>query len=102
MLNVKSLLEKLRPLDPEKIILFGSYAKGKPDPDSDIDLLIVKGTNKKPADRIAEVLKLVWGNIPHIDPYVLTPREFKKAIAENRFFLTHEVLPHGKVIYEKR
>jgi predicted nucleotidyltransferase len=101
MLDIKSLVEKLRSLDPEKIILFGSYAKGKSTPDSDVDLLIIKRTNKKPVERVGEVLKIVWGNVPHIQPYVLTPAEFGKAIAERKYFLTKEILKHGKVIYEK-
>lgn len=35
------IVEALRPLDPEKIILFGSYAYGEPTNDSDIDLYVV-------------------------------------------------------------
>lgn len=101
MIDSKNIIKKLKPLDPQKIILFGSHAKGNATPESDIDLLIIKETNKRPAQRIGEVLKLVWGNIPHIEPQVLTPTEFQKAIDENRFFITREVLPHGKILYEK-
>ena len=36
---------------PQKIILFGSYAYGEPDEDSDIDLLTIKDTNKRPIER---------------------------------------------------
>lgn len=96
------MVKKLRPLDPEKIILFGSFARGSGNPNSDIDLLIIKRTKKRPTDRVAEVLPLVWGNIPHIEPQVMTPDEFKKSIAENRFFITQEILRHGKIIYEKK
>lgn len=102
MLNISSLIKKLKPLDPEKIILFGSFAKGQSKPDSDIDLLIIKQTKKRPPDRIAEVLPLIWGNIPHIEPQVLTPQEFNQAIADNRFFITQEILKYGKTIYEKK
>lgn len=37
----KSIIQSLEPLDPEKIILFGSYAWGEPDSESDIDLYVV-------------------------------------------------------------
>ena len=37
----KEIVEKLKPLDPDKIILFGSYAYGTPTEDSDIDLYVV-------------------------------------------------------------
>jgi len=102
MVNKTLLVEKLRPLRPEKIILFGSAARGKLTPDSDIDLLIIKDTKKNPAERVAEVLNLVWGNIPNVEPQVLTPTEFNLAVRQNRFFITQEVLKHGQVIYEKQ
>lgn len=102
MLNTAKLVEKLKPLHPEKIILYGSFAKGKQRKESDIDLLIIAKTTKKPTERIAQALRLVWGNIPHVEPQVLTPKEFYQAIAENRFFITHEILRYGKIIYEKK
>lgn len=102
MIDTKKLVEKLKPLHPEKIILYGSFAKRKQKPESDIDLLIIAKTKKKPAERIEQALRLVWGSIPHIEPQVFTPEEFYQAIAENRFFITHEVLKHGKVVYEKK
>ena len=101
MFNPQDIVQKLKPLQPDKIILFGSYAKGQNKPESDIDVLIIQETNKKPGERVTEALKLVWGNVPHIEPQVLTPQEWQRAIAENRFFITEEVLPFGKVIYEK-
>ena len=36
------IIERLKPLNPDKIILFGSYAYGKPNKDSDIDLFLLK------------------------------------------------------------
>jgi len=45
MINIEELkheiVERLKPLDPEKVILFGSYAYGTPNEDSDIDLYVV-------------------------------------------------------------
>ncbi len=46
MIDIEALkieiVERLKPLDPDKIILFGSYAYGTPTEDSDIDLFLVK------------------------------------------------------------
>jgi predicted nucleotidyltransferase len=42
------IVERLRPLNPDKIILFGSYAYGTPDEDSDIDLYIVTNDDFMP------------------------------------------------------
>jgi predicted nucleotidyltransferase len=102
MIKTKPLIKKLLPFQPQKIILFGSYARGTAKSESDIDLLIIKKTKKKPGERIAEVLKFVWGSKPHIEPQVLTPSEFSRAVSENRFFITEEVLKHGQIIYEKK
>lgn len=101
-ISTKTIIDRFKYLKPEKIILFGSYAKGNPDSESDIDLLIIQKTKKKPAERITQVLKSVWGSIPHIEPQILTPEEFQEAINQNRFFITQEVLKHGKIIYEKK
>jgi predicted nucleotidyltransferase len=38
----KQIVEKLMPLKPEKIIIFGSYAYGTPDEDSDLDICVVR------------------------------------------------------------
>ena len=45
--------------NPEKIILYGSFAYGVPDENSDIDLLIIKETSKRPLDRMASVHRIV-------------------------------------------
>ncbi|NOQ29649.1 MAG: nucleotidyltransferase domain-containing protein [Helicobacteraceae bacterium] len=42
------IVEKLKPLNPDKIILFGSYAYGTPTDDSDIDLYVVTNDNFMP------------------------------------------------------
>jgi len=59
MINIEELkpliLERLVPLNPDKIILFGSYAYGTPNEDSDIDLFLEQNTNKEDIDAIAMV-----------------------------------------------
>ena len=39
--------------NPEKVILFGSYAYGNPKPESDVDLLVVMGTPLRPSEQAA-------------------------------------------------
>lgn len=46
----REVLERLRPLDPERVILFGSYARGNPTEDSDIDLYVVTKDDFVPAN----------------------------------------------------
>ena len=101
-INTTAIVNKLKHLKPEKIILFGSYARGNPDPDSDVDVLVIQKTHKPPAERVSQMLQSVWGSTPHIEAQIVTPEEFQLAINQNRFFITQEVLKYGKVIYEKR
>ena len=49
------IVERLKPLDPDKIILFGSYAYGTPNEDSDIDLFLVKDDVKSEESRQYEI-----------------------------------------------
>ncbi|MEW6374228.1 MAG: nucleotidyltransferase domain-containing protein [Thermodesulfobacteriota bacterium] len=84
---------------PDKIILFGSMAKGEVDEWSDIDLLIVKDTEKRPVDRSIEICKLIHPNVG-IDLFVYTPEEYDALIKE-KFSLMMNILREGKVLYEK-
>jgi predicted nucleotidyltransferase len=87
---------------PEKIILFGSYAYGKPDKDSDIDLLIVKKTKKSFFNRLYEVRRIASEarrGYP-FEPVVLTPREVKERLEiGDQFF--EEVMNKGKILYAR-
>ena len=60
----------------ERIILFGSYAYGRPDRDSDIDLLIIKDSQECPIDRRVSVTKTVSDpkRLIPIEPIVLTQK----------------------------
>ena len=88
---------------PQKIVLFGSYAYGKPDEDSDIDLLIVKDTNQRMADRFVEVKRLIYSpdlRVP-VSPLVYTPQELQKRLEMGDDFIK-EILSKGKVLYERK
>jgi predicted nucleotidyltransferase len=87
---------------PEKIILYGSYAYGKPTEDSDIDLFIVKDTDKRRVDRFVEVKRLIYepGRRISISPIVYTPREVEGRLALGDDFV-EEVLTRGEVLYAR-
>ncbi len=96
---VKILVEKYQ---PEKIILFGSYVRGTYTEDSDIDLLIIKDTDKKKRERFVEVKRLIYdpaNEIP-VSPLVLTKEEINKRLEIGDDFI-EEILTEGIVLYEK-
>ena len=85
---------------PERVILFGSHARGTPHEDSDIDLLIIKQTDRRPEDRWMEVKRLLrdpYGAVP-VSPFVYTPQELEQRRAIKDFFI-QEILETGKVLY---
>ncbi len=86
---------------PQKIILFGSAAVGTAGPDSDLDLLIVKETKDGYFDRLRKVHRILDTWQP-LDVFVLTPTELERAVEENRYFVTEEMLRKGCILYERR
>jgi predicted nucleotidyltransferase len=92
------ILAGLRRYRPQKVILFGSFARGDYHATSDIDLLIIKETKRPFTDRIGDVLALCDYSIP-LEPLVYTPSEFEKMCRENNLFIG-KVLQEGEVIYE--
>ena len=87
---------------PQKIILFGSYAYGEPDQDSDIDLLIVKETDERPIDRRVNVRRIVSDRKRRIpfEPIVITQNELKERMRIGDQFID-EILTKGEALYEE-
>src|SRR5436309_91038 len=82
---------------PEQVIVFGSLASGRVTEASDLDLLIVKETDKRFFDRIREVVKICDYDIG-VDFLVYKPEELTEAAKSNPF-VRDEILSKGKVVY---
>ncbi len=98
-----ALIERIKEVyEPEKVILFGSYAYGQPDAESDVDLLIIKQTDKPFHKRWAEVCRLVSDLRRHVafSPFVFTPEELEAKLEKNDPFF-QEILQKGKVLYAR-
>jgi predicted nucleotidyltransferase len=102
------LVEKLKQADPYKIILFGSYASGTPDIDSDIDILVVTSDQFMPKNydekmqvtlKISRLISAIKAEHP-IDLIVQTLPMHQKFIAYGSMF-SKEILKNGKVLYER-
>ena len=82
---------------PEQVIVFGSLASGHVTETSDLDLLIVKETNKRFFERIKDVVKICDYDIG-VDFLIYTPQELNEAAKVNPF-VRDEILSKGKVVY---
>ena len=73
-------------VNPEKIILFGSYGYGKPTLDSDIDLLVVMKSKQRPVERGRVISDLFPNRRFGMDILVRTPQELAKRLAMGDMF----------------
>src|SRR5437588_5071515 len=82
---------------PDKIILFGSYAYGKPHNESDVDLLVVMRT-KNAIDQSIRI-SLAFERLFSFDLIVRTPKQIECGLRDDDWFL-REIVEKGKVLYE--
>lgn len=96
-ITVKQLKEKYK---PQKIILFGSAATGMFKEGSDLDLFIVKATNKRALERVDEAMESIEIGIP-VELHIFTPKEVANRLKLGDFFIRN-IIENGKVLYEER
>jgi len=98
---ISKMIEKIvADYAPQTVILFGSYAYGDPDADSDIDMLIVKETSERFLDRWVTVHRIITGlhrSLP-VELLVLTPQELENRLAVGDQFIA-EILERGTVLH---
>jgi predicted nucleotidyltransferase len=101
MSDILELSEQIvREFQPERIILFGSHAYGRPSPDSDVDLLIIiphQGKNWELASRIRGTVR---PGFP-VDFLVRSPGQLQRRLAMRDSFI-QEIMSHGKILYDAR
>lgn len=98
--QIKKVAEKIaKEYDPEKIILFGSYAWGKPHKDSDIDLFIVKETDNN-RELTRKINRLIFPRLFSMDIIIYTPEQVEKRQKMQDFFI-RDILTKGKILYAK-
>ncbi len=99
--HLQELLEQLlRAIQPEKVVVFGSYATATATPASDIDLLVIWDSDL-PRDQRQEAISraLRPRRIP-LDILAYTPAEVTHCLRASGSFVGH-ILATGKVLYER-
>lgn len=99
MTQYQNVIDQLERENPEALILFGSYAWGNPTKDSDLDILMIKYSDKaRLSDRYAEIRPKIKTTIP-LDLMILRADEVKKYKKSNPFLA--DILNRGKLLYGK-
>jgi uncharacterized protein len=97
--NIQTYADAIaREFSPQKIILFGSHARGEAAPDSDVDLLVIMPRNGKTRHQQAfEIRQKVSAGFP-LDLLVRTPEEVDERMGMNDWFI-HDIMREGITLY---
>ena len=99
MEKMERLVECLRKYNPERIIIFGSYARGDSDEFSDIDIVVIKKTEKRFIERLIEVARHLDNDLGKVDVSVYTKKEFKDMSKMGNPFI-EKIKAEGRIIYQ--
>lgn len=97
--SINKIVKRLKDYHPQKIILFGSAARGEKKI-NDLDFFLIKKTKTKFHQRFMEIddcLKDMEIDYP-VDVIVYTPSEYKTAVKQKRY-LTEQIIREGKYLY---
>ncbi len=97
--EIQTLADKIaREFHPEKIILFGSHARGDAQPDSDVDLLVIMDLDQHPSRTAAEITYRVHPRRYPLDLIVRSPQMVRTRLQMNDWFM-RDVMREGRVLY---
>ena len=88
-----------REYQPQRIIVFGSFARGDTHELSDLDLIVVKETGERFFDRIGRVRDACRQLKVDVQPLVYTPAELDDMVGRGNAFL-ETALAEGRVVYD--
>lgn len=87
--------------DPQKIVLYGSYARDRYAAASSLDILVVADSRLSFFERIQKAREVTKGNNPTIEPLVYTPEEFRFMIEEEGEGYLEKAITEGEILYQK-
>src|SRR5205809_1782400 len=97
--EIKHLCERITiEFHPQKIILFGSHTYGKPQWDSDLDLLVIMTFRGRHTRKAIEILDRL-NPATALDLLVRSPKQVEQRLAMGDLFM-REIIERGKVMYE--
>ncbi len=97
--DIQTLADNIvREFHPEKIILFGSHARGDARTDSDVDLMVIIASDEHPSRTAADITNRVHPRNYALDLIVRSPETVRRIMQMNDWFM-HEVMREGRVLY---
>jgi predicted nucleotidyltransferase len=99
--RVRQLVNSLLPYQPERLYLFGSWARREEDELSDLDLVVIKQTASPFFERLRQVSGFLPPDIGGVDVLVYTPEEFTKMLQEGNAF-AETIMEEASLIYDRK
>lgn len=100
MKEIRSIAKRIAEnFDVEQIILFGSYAYGKPTAGSDVDLLVIMNTEKRHYELRYQIYSILADFKAPLDVVIRKPEDVRSASRSRDWFL-QDIVNNGRVIYE--
>jgi uncharacterized protein len=97
--EIQALANRIaREFHPEKIILFGSHARGDARPDSDVDLMVIMDSHDHPSRTAAEITNRIHPRHYALDLIVRSPETIRTRLQMNDWFL-RDAMREGRVLY---
>ena len=97
-----NIIERIvKSAQPEKIVLFGSAARGEMGPDSDLDLLVIKGGKFNRNRLTVEIYRALRGKGAPVDVIVVTTEEVER-YRNTHCLVICPALKEGKVVYDSQ
>jgi uncharacterized protein len=87
-------------IQPQKAIIFGSYAKGTATIDSDLDILVVKETDLPMARRADDLVPMLSAVLVPVDVHVFTPEEVQE-YGKDEFSFVGCVVRYGRTVFQQ-
>jgi predicted nucleotidyltransferase len=100
-IQINNITDKIvEKYNPEKVILFGSCAKGTYNDDSDLDFIIIKETNLPKHKRGIELRRFFYGLTIPLDFKIYTTNEYEQE-KNNKFSFLYSALAESKTLYDR-
>ena len=87
-------------IQPQKVIIFGSYAKGTETIKSDLDIFVIKETDMPMANRADDLKPMLSHALIPVDVHIYTPEEVEE-YGKEQFTFINTILKYGKTVFEK-
>ena len=99
--EINQLVERIvARIQPQKVIIFGSYAKGTATIKSDLDIFVIKETDLPMANRADDLKPMLSNSLIPVDVHIHTPEEVEEYGQEPYSFI-NSILKSGKTVFEK-